>query len=191
VREPFCVLNADDYYGAEAFKQIHEFLSSRDPDSKALDLCMAGYVLGNTLSHSGAVTRGICQAGLEGRLMGIRETKGILLEDGVPCVVVDGQKKNLDPACTVSMNIWGMPGAFMDYLQEEFVPFLEGVGDAWQDAEFLLPTVVGRMIQANRGTVQVLPTGDKWFGMTYADDKKLTQEKIRELIAGGIYPAKL
>ena len=186
---PFCVLNADDYYGAEAFYKIHDYISAR-PDSRELDLCMAGYVLGNTLSESGGVTRGLCRADAQGKLEAIRETKGIVIRDGAPCFPLDGEMKRLGPSIPVSMNIWGMPAAFIDYLAEGFVPFLEKhIDDA--SAEYLVPIVVGEMIRSGRGSVQVLPTEDRWFGMTYAQDKELTQRRIAELIAQGVYPEKL
>ena len=187
---PFCVLNADDYYGAEAFRKIYDYISVHS-DSKELDLCMAGYVLGNTLSECGAVTRGLCRVDGSGRLEVIRETKGIVLEDGAPCVPMDGGLRRLDPAISVSMNIWGMPAAFIDYLAEGFGSFLKGmpVGDV--STEYLLPVAVGEMVRSGRGSVQVLPTPDHWFGMTYAQDKKLTQRRIAELIAQGVYPERL
>ena len=187
---PFCVLNADDYYGTEAFRQIYDYISARPKNAGELDLCMAGYVLGNTLSESGGVTRGICRVGASGRLEGIYETKGIVVENGAPCVPTEDGMRRLDPATPVSMNIWGMPAAFIDYLAEGFGPFLrEHAGDP--KAEYLVPIVVGEMIRAGRGSVQVLPTSDRWFGMTYAQDKLLTQRRIAERIAEGIYPEKL
>ena len=186
---PFCVLNADDYYGAEAFRRIHAFLAER-PNDEGLNLCMAGYVLGNTLSESGGVTRGLCRMDAQGRLEAIRETKGIVIEDGAPCFPLNGEMKRIDPSIPVSMNIWGMPAAFIDYLAEGFGPFLEkNIADP--KAEYLVPNVVGEMIRSGRGSVQVLPTGDHWFGMTYAQDKLLTQQRIAELIAAGVYPEKL
>ena len=191
VKGPFCVLNADDYYGSEAFRRIHRFLSGDQINSGRLQLCMAGYVLGNTLSESGAVTRGLCRVDEGGRLTGIRETRGIVLENGRPVAPLEGVMTALDPAASVSMNIWGLPGNFMDYLQEEFVPFLRDLKENAMDAEFLLPTIVGKMIREGRGDVQVLPTGDRWFGMTYAQDKLLAQKRIRELIAEGVYPQAL
>ncbi len=188
---PFCVLNADDYYGPQAFQQIHAWLSSHAADSKALELCMAGYVLGNTLSESGAVTRGVCEVNGEGMLTGIHEIRGVTAQGGAPCVQRDGEMHFLDPAAPVSMNIWGMPEAFIPYLEEEFVPFLEGIGGEIASKEFLLPTAVGRMIQSGRGRVCVLPTQDRWFGMTYAQDRIQAQSRIRELIAQGRYPASM
>lgn len=192
VKEPFCVLNADDYYGAEAFRRIHGYLEQQKPQGDKLDLCMAGYLLGNTLSEVGAVTRGLCRAGRDGKLKELVETKGIVVKDDMPCVPgPDGMLYELDASALVSMNIWGMPAAFIDYLEEGFAPFLSKLGEDALTAEYLLPTIVGGMIQAGRGEVHVLPTADRWFGMTYAEDKKQTQEKIRELIALGIYPEKL
>lgn len=191
LKEPFCVLNADDYYGAQTFCQIYSHLSKLDASSGALDLCMAGYVLGNTLSTSGAVTRGICQVDEKGRLIGIRETRGVYMKDGVPCVDVEGEARLLDPRTSVSMNIWGMPVSFISYLQEEFVPFLENIGDALPHAEFLLPTAVGRMVQTGKGSVQVLPTHERWFGMTYAQDKVQAQQYILDLVEKGVYPGKM
>ena len=191
VREPFCVLNADDYYGPEAFQRIYRHLAANAEHTDALDLCMAGYVLGNTLSESGAVTRGLCRVDDRGRLLGLKETKGIVLENGAPFVREGDALRALDPASVVSMNIWGMPARFIGYLEEQFIPFLENIGGREQEAEFLLPMVIGDMIEAGRGSVQVLPTADKWFGMTYMQDKAQTQARIRELIAQGAYPEKM
>ena len=188
VKEPFCVLNADDYYGADAYKKVYEYLAAPRPDTGRLELCMAGYVLGNTLSESGAVTRGICQAGEDGRLLKLVETKGIELVDGKPCA----NEVFLNPEDLCSMNIWGMPAEFIDYLQEGFEPFLKGLsGEELLTGEYLLPTIVGDMIARNEGTVQVLPTSARWFGMTYAQDKAQTQQEIAELIKAGAYPEKL
>ena len=187
---PFCVLNADDYYGAEAFRKIYEYMAAR-PNSKELDLCMAGYVLGNTLSENGAVTRGICRTDDRGRLVALRETKGIVIEDGAPCAPIGGEVRRLDPKAAVSMNLWGMPAAFIDYLAAGFESFLARVSEDDVDTEYLIPVAVGEMVASDRGSVQVLPTGDRWFGMTYAQDKLLTQQRIAELIAAGVYPEKL
>lgn len=188
INGPFCVLNADDYYGAEAFRRIYDRLTTQAEDRDAMQLCMAGYALGNTLSESGSVTRGVCRIGADDCLLDIQETRGIVLRDGVPCIEEDGQARMLDPATPVSMNIWGLPARFMDYLREEFPRFLESMGENALHAEFLLPTLVGRMIKSGRGTVQVLPTSDRWFGMTYARDRQQARERIQEHIALGHYP---
>ena len=191
VCEPFCVLNADDYYGPVAFQRIYRHLAANAEHTDTLDLCMAGYVLGNTLSESGAVTRGLCRVDDRGRLLGLKETKGIVLENGAPFVREGDALRALDPASVVSMNIWGMPARFIGYLEEQFIPFLENIGGREQEAEFLLPMAIGDMIEAGRGSVQMLPTADKWFGMTYVQDKAQTQARIRELIAQGAYPEKM
>ena len=191
VCEPFCVLNADDYYGQVAFQRIYRHLAANAEHTDTLDLCMAGYVLGNTLSESGAVTRGLCRVDDRGRLLGLKETKGIVLENGAPFVREGDALRALDPASVVSMNIWGMPARFIGYLEEQFIPFLENIGGREQEAEFLLPMAIGDMIEAGRGSVQMLPTADKWFGMTYVQDKAQTQARIRELIAQGAYPEKM
>lgn len=191
IREPFCVLNADDYYGPEAFARIHEYIGAAERPARELDCCMAGYVLGNTLSESGAVTRGICKVDGAGKLCEIRETRGILLRDGAPCVERDGALERLDPDSAVSMNIWGLPAGFIDYLEEGFPQFLQRLGEEDLTSEYLLPSIIGKMIRRGEGSVQVLPTADKWFGMTYAQDKRQTQEKIRSLIEQGAYPEHL
>lgn len=191
IHEPFCVLNADDYYGAEAFAKIHDALDRPAGGAGALELCMAGYVLRNTLSESGTVTRGLCRVDEEGRLLEIRETRNILKAEGGPCVRDGDALRPLEPGTAVSMNIWGMPPAFIDYLSEGFGPFLRALSEADAQAEYLLPTVVGEMIRAGRGSVRVLPTNDRWFGMTYAGDKLQTQRRIAELIAAGVYPERL
>lgn len=191
IREPFCVLNADDYYGGAAFCKIHEYLTQNQMSDASLNLCMAGYVLGNTLSESGAVTRGLCRVSEDGRLRELVETKGIVVRNGCPCVLDGDKMRTLDALSAVSMNIWGLPIGFLDYVEEGFAPFLSKLGEDALTAEYLLPTIVGNMIREGRGSVQVLSTDDRWFGMTYAEDKVQTQRKICELIERGVYPEKL
>lgn len=188
VKTPFCVLNADDYYGAHAFELIHDYLMD-EPDRGPLDGCMAGYVLGNTISEAGAVTRGICTADERGWLRGITETRGVVLRDGKPYVEPEARYAN--PDALASMNIWGFGPAFIEYLGEGFAPFLRGLNEEALVKEYLLPEVIARMIGENRGSVRVLPTQDKWFGMTYHQDKEQTQARILELIAAGKYPERL
>ena len=111
--------------------------------------------------------------------------------DGAPWAPGEGGMRPLDASLSVSMNIWGLPAAFIDYLAEGFVPFLERMGENALSAEYLLPNAVGEMIRAGRGSVRVLPTQEHWFGMTYAEERLLAQQRIRELIAGGRYPERL
>ena len=191
VNGPFCVLNADDYYGAEAFQKIHESIADGTRGGAELELCMAGYVLENTLSDNGGVTRGLCRVNGAGMLEEIRETRGIVKRNGAPWTSGDGSMRPLDASQPVSMNIWGMPAAFIDYLAEGFLPFLEGMGENALSAEYLLPNAVEGMIRSGRGSVRVLPTRERWFGMTYAEDRILAQTRIRELIAQGLYPERL
>lgn len=186
VHEPFCVLNADDYYGPQAFAKIHDHLQRMKPG--ALDCCMAGYVLENTVTDSGEVTRGLCRVDEGGRLLEICERRGVARENGCVGVRGEGGFVALDGALPVSMNIWGMPPEFIAFLQEEFPRFLSALPEGDVNSEFLLPTAVGRMIGQGRGSVQLLPTQDRWFGMTYAADRARAREKIAALIAAGAYP---
>ena len=190
VQGPLCVLNADDYYGPQAFKEIHRYIT--DPDNAGdLKCCMAGYVLGNTLSESGAVTRGICRTDDDEMLVSIDETRGLVIENGVSGVRNEQGFTPVDPASPVSMNIWGLAEGFLDYLAAEFVPFLQNLPEGDLGSEFLMPDIMGRMVKAGKGSVKVLPTHDRWFGMTYAQDKLQAGEKIRGLIERGLYPEKI
>ena len=188
---PFCPLNADDFYGGQAFRDIYNYITSAERDPGKLDLCMAGFILENTLSESGTVTRGVCESDDGGRLLKIHETRGIFRHGDT--VLADGEHGPvmLNGASPVSMNIWGMPASFIDYLKEGFPKFLGGVPKGNITAEYLLPDIVGEMVRRGEGSVRVLPTKDKWFGMTYAQDKKQTQANILEMIAQGKYPAKM
>lgn len=188
---PFCVLNADDYYGAHAFEQMYASLENVSFEDGKLNCSMAGYVLANTLSHCGAVTRGLCRTDEHGKLMAIREVKGIVLHDGRPCVEEGGGLRRLDGNTPVSMNFWGLPAGFIPYLEERFPAFLERVPAGDIKAEFLLPTIIGEMIELGRGGVQLIPTHEFWFGMTYAEDRQMARERIADLIALGVYPADL
>ncbi len=187
---PFCVLNADDYYGPAAFAQIHDYLKRMQPGEK-MDCCMAGYVLNHTLSESGPVTRGLCKTDAEGRLLSIRECRGIERVNGEVCVHGEGGLRRLDGDMPVSMNMWGLPPEFMHYLEEGFPAFLDKLGSDALEKEFLLPGVVDRMVEEGRGSVQLLGTGEHWFGMTYAADKAQTSARIRELVENGVYPQRL
>ena len=189
--EPFCVLNADDYYGAHAFEQMYASLENVRFADEKLHCSMAGYVLANTLSHCGGVTRGLCRTDVHGQLKAIREVKGILLHEGRPCVEEGGELRRLDGNTQVSMNFWGLPAEFLPYLEERFPAFLGRVPEGDLKAEFLLPTIIGEMIEMGRGGVQLIPTHEIWFGMTYAEDRQLARERIADLIAIGAYPEHL
>ena len=185
---PFAVINADDYYGKEAYVQLHKFLSACDEDHPN-DYCMAGFILKNTLSDNGGVTRGICQVNEEGYLTHIVETKNIVKEGSNACV--DGEV--LDSETYASMNMWGLTPQFMDILREGFADFLKkSFAEGTQEtAEYLLPTIIGDLLAQGKVTVCVLPTHDKWFGVTYKEDKASVTESFRDLIARGIYRERL
>lgn len=187
---PFCVLNADDYYGPDAFVQMHAYLRKLRA-GEPMDCCMAAYVLDNTLSESGPVTRGLCRSDGQGGLLSIEECRGIERVRGEVCARTSAGMRPLDRNMAASMNMWGFPPEFMDYLEEKFPAFLASLGNDALDAEFLLPEAVGAMIDEGRGSVRMLPTGERWFGMTYAADKALTRARIGELVEAGVYPQRL
>ena len=180
---PFIVINADDYYGKEAFVQIHNFLQGYTPD-KPNALSMAGFVLKNTLSDNGAVTRGVCQMNAEGYLTDVVETSGI--EKTADGAAVEG--KAIDPESLVSMNFWGLTPEFVKVLEDGFVEFFEkSVPTNPLKAEYLLPIYIGELLENNAVTVQVLPTHDKWFGVTYKEDKQTVIDSFAKLVADGVY----
>ncbi len=194
VNEPFAVINADDVYGRKAFVAMHDFLvgaDSGDGDG-IIHLAMPGFILENTLSAEGTVTRGICDAE-GGMLRGITETYGICRSgDGVTALTAKSAdtRKSVDPAAHVSMNMWACPARFIDLLGAEFESFLAGNAEA-PDSEFLLPTVINGMIHRGDADCRVIETTDKWFGMTSVADKAAAQAAVRENIANGVYPEKL
>ena len=188
IKDPFLVINADDYYGKEAFRAMHDYLVNLPAGSKH-KYCMAGFVLGNTLSDNGKVTRGACIV-KDGLLTGVEEMFDLRREgDSVVGRREDGTPVSISPDSTVSMNCWGFTPDFLDELDSYFRKFLdnEAVSNPLK-SEFLLPTIVGSMIDNGEAEVAVLPTQDHWFGVTYAEDKPIFMQCIRELIAAGEYP---
>ena len=193
VNEPFAVINADDYYGPEGFRVLHEYMTTKmDLTSDKLDMCMAGFILKNTLSDNGTVTRGACQVSPDGYLTDVTETYGIRMENGIlKAEDQDGNPRSVSPDQFVSMNMWGLPPAFLAELEEGFPKFLAALKPGDIKKEYLLPTIINNCIKSGKGSVQVLPTHDKWFGVTYKEDKPVVVESIRKLIADGVYPEKL
>ena len=193
VNEPFAVINADDYYGPEGFRVLHEYMTTKmDLTGEKLDMCMAGFILKNTLSDNGTVTRGACQVSNDGYLTDVTETYGIRMENGIlKAEDQDGNPRSVSPDQFVSMNMWGLPPAFLSKLEEGFPKFLAALKPGDIKKEYLLPTIINNCIKSGKGTVQVLPTHDKWFGVTYKEDKPVVVESIRQLIAEGVYPEKL
>ncbi len=192
VKEPFVVINADDYYGKDAFKLLHDYLVAEKEDTDKLEFCMAGFILGNTLSDNGAVTRGICVMNEEQQLVGVNETHGIVkTAEGAAYEGEDGELIPVDTKSHVSMNMWGFTPEFLNELEDGFIEFLSNLSEGDIKSEYLLPTIVDTMIKSGKANVAVLETGDKWFGVTYKEDKPVVVESIRELIAEGRYPEKL
>lgn len=189
--EPFIVINADDYYGKEAYVKVHDYLVNEKPDENRLHICMAGFRLGNTLSDNGSVTRGICHIE-NGQLTGVTETHDIFkTETGARTQREDGTIEELDVDNLVSMNMWGLTPAFMETLESGFREFLEGLTPSDIKKEYLLPELIDRLIKSGRAQVDVLDTNDTWFGVTYQEDKAVVVEAFKALVQDGVYPEKL
>ncbi|MDE6149238.1 MAG: nucleotidyltransferase [Ruminococcus sp.] len=190
VNEPFVIINADDYYGFEGFKILHDYLTS-EHESDKLDLSMAAFILKNTLSDNGTVTRGICVADENNKVTDIEETFNIIREADGKVMADDGDsRKEVSEDSHVSMNMWGCPPEFLDILDTEFNIFLEENSKNLK-SEFLLPTIIDKLIKNGEAECTLLESRDRWFGVTYAEDKATVCESISKLIENGVYPAKL
>ena len=191
VNEPFMVINADDYYGKEAYVKIHDFLVSDEVKNNPYAFCMAGFILKNTLSDNGGVTRGVCKVDSDNVLVDVVETGDITKVPGGAAVPDGDAMKPIDADSYVSMNMWGLTPQFIDGLEAGFVEFLSNVKEGDLKAEYLLPTTIDNLIKAGKATVKVLPTNDKWFGVTYKEDAPVVIESIKKLVESGAYPNKL
>lgn len=192
LQEPFVVINADDYYGKEAFRKVHEYLVEERAKEEQLQICMAGFLLGNTLSEHGSVTRGICRRNEQGYLEGVKETHNLIrTPHGAGIQEEDGSITPVDPRSLVSMNMWGLTPEFLEQLQKGFVEFLENLGEEPLKKEYLLPVFIDQMIHRKLARVKVLKTGDTWFGVTYQEDKKAVKEAFQELKDQGVYQERL
>ena len=179
---PFVVINADDYYGKEGFREIHDYLV------KGGQSCMAGFVLKNTLSDNGGVTRGICKMDEYNNLTEIVETSNIV--KNAEGAEADGVK--LDTESLVSMNMWGLAPEFLRTLESGFQYFFEKVvPENLIKAEFLIPTFIGELLAEGRISVKVLRTNDTWYGMTYKEDVAAVKDSFREMLEKGIYREEL
>lgn len=189
VHEPFIVINADDYYGKEGFRKIHEYMvTEMDEESEKYDICMGGFILANTLSENGGVTRGVCQLDENGTLKEVIETYEIeMKEDGLHAADYDGNPVEVKADQHVSMNMWGLPAKFIDELEKGFPEFLDGIKEGDVKAEYLLPKIIDKLVKDGKAKVSVLETRDKWFGVTYKEDKEAVVASIRKLIADGVY----
>lgn len=193
LHEPFAVINADDYYGKEAFVKIHDFLESYSPE-KANEFCMAGFILNNTLSENGSVTRGICELDENKYLTAVHETKNIVKTADGAAVDHDGTLTPVDPFSYASMNMWGLTPEFLDLLESGFQEFFDTMDAEGRDIlkdEYLLPIYIDELLQAGKVSVKVLDSNDKWFGITYQEDKDYVVESFAKLIHEGVYRERL
>lgn len=189
LNEPFAVINADDYYGRQCFEILAKELAKTDVNDRPLSIVMAGYVLKNTLTENGYVSRGVCTADETGKLSHLVERTHIELRDGVPAFTEDDGAtwEELAEDTIVSMNCWGFPEGTLDYFGEKFCAFLEEKGQMLK-SEFYLPSAVNLMREAGEATVQVLTTPDKWYGMTYAEDREAVRAALAAMTDEGFYP---
>ena len=188
IHEPFAVINADDYYGKEAFVKVHDFLMGHANDQ--YQYCMPGFVLENTLSDQGGVTRGICKVDGNGHLTEITETPNIIKKNDEMAVSEDDGKE-IPLSSLASMNMWGVTPDYLKILEDGFVEFLKNIPEGDLKAEYLLPIIMEGLLKENRATISVLETHDKWFGITYAADRDKVIEEFKRLVDQGIYPSPL
>ena len=190
VDTPFLVINADDYYGKSAFREAYDYLTML-PDTGKIQICMVSFVLKNTLSDNGGVTRGLCKIDGQGMLTGIVETHNIEKDGGQAVLREAGKVKLLDAETPVSMNMWGLTPAFFEILGSGFERFLGDTAAEDLKAEYLLPTIIGNLLAEGKISVKVLKSEDQWFGVTYKEDRETVVDAVRELVESGVYPSPL
>ena len=189
IHEPFAVINADDFYGQESFSILADFL--RKVEGKKNEYCMVGYHVGNTLSESGAVSRGVCVVDENGLLQNVVERTHIEEKGGtINYLNENNEEVTILPNTPVSMNMWGFTPDYFDYSEDFFKEFLAENGQKLK-SEFYIPLAVNNLIVEHKATCKVLDTPSKWFGVTYAEDRPQVVLKINELIRKGVYPEKL
>ena len=190
VDEPFLIINADDYYGKNVFKDFHKFLTDTNNQKKGkLQIAMAGYKLKNTLSDNGSVTRGVSVGNEDNKLVKIIETHEIALEKNGKI----SSKENLDSdllnlETVVSMNMWATFPKFIDLCQEYFEKYLEKNKNNLEEAEYVLPEMIGEFLQEDIAQITILPTNDKWIGITYKEDLEPAQEEFKKMLINKDYP---
>ncbi|MDE7179873.1 MAG: nucleotidyltransferase [Muribaculaceae bacterium] len=188
INEPFGVINADDYYGADSFKVLADFL--RSVEGKKGEYCMVGFRIGNTLSENGGVSRGLCKVNEAGYLTDVTECHGIERRDGKIVQVAEGETVPFPEDAYVSMNMWGFTPDYFDYSEADFIAFLNAHGDELK-SEFYIPTVVNNLINSGKVRLKVEQTDSRWFGVTFAADRDATVAQFRQLVDDGIYPTPL
>ena len=188
---PFVVINADDYYGTHAFKMAYDFLAQAQEDTVPAQYMMVGYRLENTLTDNGYVSRGVCETDADGYLADLNERTHIEKRDGGAAYTEDDGKTwtSLPGDTPVSMNMWGFTGGFMKELVKRFPVFLEkSIPENPLKCEYFLPFVVDELLQEKKAAVRVLTTQDKWYGVTYKEDKPVVVAAIQNLKDQGLYP---
>ena len=190
VDEPFLVINADDYYGKEAYREAYAYLTGRKDDN-AYEACMVGFVLKNTLSDNGGVTRGVCKVDEHRMLSEIVETSNIVKTAEGAAVQTEDGAVPIDVESEVSMNMWGLSPKFFEVLDKGFNEFLEKLDPENLKGEYLLPTIIGDLLKEGKMRVEVRKSHDEWFGVTYKEDKPDVVAAIQKLITDGVYPEKL
>lgn len=190
VDEPFLVINADDYYGKEAYREAYAYLTGRKNDN-AYEACMVGFVLKNTLSDNGGVTRGVCKVDEHRMLSEIIETSNIVKTAEGAAVQTEDGAVPIDVESEVSMNMWGLSPKFFEVLDKGFDEFLEKLDPENLKGEYLLPTIIGDLLKEGKMRVEVRKSHDEWFGVTYKEDKPDVVAAIQKLIKDGVYPEKL
>lgn len=188
LNEPFGVINSDDYYGVESFKILYDFLVN---DKDKNNYCIVGYRMGNTLSEHGHVNRGVCKTDDKGNLVNIVETRRIEKRpDGIFAPGPRGREIQFEADEIVSMNLWGFKPSCFKYLEEEFINFIErSAGDP--NAELDIPTSMDVYVKKGEINIQVLMTEEKWFGVTYREDRPFVVRSLQDMVDKGIYPEKL
>lgn len=188
VKEPFCVINADDFYGFDAFQKMADFLNSEVRDDH---YSLMGYEVDKTLSEHGAVSRGICRVNGEGNLQEINERTKVYAKDGQIVYEEDnGTVTPLHEDARASMNFWGFTPAIFEQAKPMFTRFVEA-NENNPKAEFFIPLMAEELVKTGQASFKVIPTSSKWFGVTYKEDKPIVQKSLEELIANGTYPSKL
>ena len=188
INEPFCVINADDYYGYDAFEKMAKFLTTEVSDDH---YALIGYQIDKTLSDYGSVSRGVCEVNVEGNMTEVNERTEVYFTDGGKVAYKDATGEHPLPNDTrVSMNFWGFTPAVFKQSEPMFREFVEA-NEANPKAEFFIPLVADKLIKSGLASFKVIPTASKWFGVTYKEDKPIVQKSISELIEKGIYPANL
>jgi choline kinase len=187
VHEPFCVINADDYYGYDAFEKMAKFLTSEVRDDH---YSLVGYEIGNTLSEYGSVSRGVCDMDENGNMIGVTERTEVYWKDGDIYYKDANGETQLSADSRVSMNFWGFTPAVFKQSEEMFKRFVDA-NESNPKAEFFIPLVADELIKTGTADFKVIPTSSKWFGVTYKEDKPIVQKSISDLVANGTYPANL